>query len=74
LGALLRQAIADFQDNVAAQSRNNKKRFREARDWIFDEAGEGLFSFENICAVLGLHPNYLRGGLLLSSARKLGMC
>jgi len=36
---------------------------REAEEWILEESTEWLFSFDNICESLGLHPKYIRGGL-----------
>ena len=69
--AILRKAIIDFEENVAAKNGRRRSLFRQAKDWIFDEGTAWLFSFENICRVLGLHPDYLRGGLLLASAKKL---
>ena len=72
--AVLQKAIVDFEENVSAKTGRRRNLFREAKDWIFDEATNWLFSFENICAVLGLDPDYVRGRLLRWSASKLGHC
>ncbi|MBI4524103.1 MAG: hypothetical protein HY695_09865 [Deltaproteobacteria bacterium] len=63
--AVLVDALACFQDFIFAQSGRRQSRFREAKEWIFlTKESEWLFSFENICEVLGLNPEYLRRGLL----------
>ena len=69
--AILRDAIVNFQEHALAKDVRRKNLFREAKDWIFDEEKDWIFSFENICEVLGLDPEYVRGGLLRWSARKL---
>jgi hypothetical protein len=58
---------------VQKYARNGKKRrlFREAEEWLLEEADDWLFSFENICSVLGLDPSYLRHGLLPESEKLL---
>jgi hypothetical protein len=37
---------------------------REAIDWVLAQEDDALFSFANICAVLGLDADYMREGLL----------
>jgi hypothetical protein len=69
--AVLQEAMVDFEANVSAKGWKKRNLFREAKDWIFDESRDWIFSFENICEVLGLDPDYVRGRLLLWSARKL---
>jgi hypothetical protein len=69
--AMLRQAMADFEENASATGQRKRKLFKNAKDWIFDEGKDWLFSFENICANLGLNPDFLRGELLTTSARRL---
>jgi hypothetical protein len=41
-----------------------KQLFCEAEEWFLDETSDSLFSFENICEVLRIKPNYFRKGLL----------
>jgi len=69
--AILRDAIAVFQENVFAKGERKRNLYREAKDWIFAEEPDWMFSFESICDTLGLDPQYVRGGLLRWSARKL---
>lgn len=62
--AVLEDAVTCFQQFSSASSRRGKAIFREAENWLLHEQGDWLFSFNNICDVLGLSPNYLRAGLV----------
>ena len=69
--AILNEALKDFEDNVFTKQRSGRSLYGQAKDWIFDETEEWLFSFNSICRRLGFDPNYLRCQLLRVSARKL---
>lgn len=69
--AILEDAIDCFQDNVLAQGGRKKKLFREAEEWILAENNDWLFSFENICEILGFNPRYVRQGLIRRQEAKL---
>ena len=62
--AVLEHAIEYFQKYVLAKNESEKKLFQEAEEWILNKDGDWLYSFENICEVLGLHPDYMRQGLM----------
>ena len=62
--AVLENAIEYFQKYVLAKDERGKKLFQEAEEWILDKDSDWFFSFENICEVLGLHPDYIRQGLM----------
>jgi hypothetical protein len=62
--AILEDAINSFQNNLTAQGGKGKKLFDEAEEWILEQDGYWLFSFESVCEVLGLNPGYVRQGLL----------
>lgn len=62
--AVLEDGVLCFQDNAWAQTGKRKKLFEEAEEWILEEDNDWVFSFENICEVLGLNPQYVRQGLL----------
>lgn len=62
--AILEDAINCFQENLMAESAKGKKLFDEAEEWILDEGGDWIFSFRNVCELLGLNPAYVRQGLL----------
>jgi len=69
--AILEDAVASFQKYIFARDGKGKGIFREAEDWILEENSDQLFSFENICEVLGLNPSYVRQGLLRWKEMKL---
>src|SRR5438132_5451257 len=62
--AVLGKAVEYFQKYVFAKDERGKKLFQEAEEWILDKNSDWLYSFENICEVFGLHPDYMRQGLL----------
>jgi len=61
--AVLEDAIWCYQHWLLARDKK-KLLFREAEEWIMEEGSHWLFSFESICEVLGLNPNYVREGLM----------
>ena len=63
--AVLENAFEYFQKYVLARKPSGKQLFREAEGWFLERDSEGLFSFENICETLGLHPDHIRKGLLV---------
>ncbi len=69
--AVLEDAIACFQVYISARHSKGKNLFSEVQEWIFEESGDRLFSFESICEVLGFSPTYLRHVLLHWKERKL---
>jgi len=62
--AILEDAIDCFQKYIFARDGRGKGIFREAEDWILEENGDRLFSFETVCDALGFNPSYVRQGLL----------
>jgi hypothetical protein len=62
--AVLTDAIEYFQRYVLAKDERGKKLFQEAEEWFLEEESDWFFSFQNICEVLGLHPDYIRQGML----------
>ncbi|MGH7771797.1 MAG: hypothetical protein ACREQA_06125 [Candidatus Binatia bacterium] len=69
--AILEDAVQCFQDNVLAQSGRRKRLFEEAEEWILEEDDDRVFSFVNICETFGIHPQYLRKGLMKWKQRRL---
>jgi len=70
--ALLEDAIACFQGRFFKPSRTNDKLFQEAEEWIHSN-DDDVFSFNNICETLGLHPGQLRKGLERWKAKQVGV-
>ncbi|MBI2090932.1 MAG: hypothetical protein HYT78_19690 [Deltaproteobacteria bacterium] len=62
--AVLEDAVFCIQKNLRSTSRKGQRLMQETEDWIGEEDDEWLFSFNNICEVLGLDARYLRQGLL----------
>ena len=72
--AVLEDAIEYFQEYVLAENKKGKELFQEAEEWILEKDSDWIFSFENICEVLRLNPNYLRQGLLRWKEAKRNGC
>ena len=71
--AVLEDAIVTFMQNEGARRLHARRRFEEARAWIFAPDGRGLYSFETLCEALRIDPKYLREGLLAwRRARRAG--
>jgi hypothetical protein len=64
LVAILQDAIECFQKHLHARDSKRRQLYVEAEAWIGAEEDDGTFSFENVCDLLGMNPDYLRQGLL----------
>jgi hypothetical protein len=60
LFAVLEDAIHCFRHYSAARDRLGKHRFREAESWINRHGRDWGFTFDNVCELLGIEPEYLR--------------
>jgi hypothetical protein len=61
--AVLQDAINCFQRSAVSGTRRARRPTSEAEAWFFATEDNSLFSFANICTVLGLDPEYMRLGL-----------
>lgn len=61
--AIVEDAIHCFQTYIFAHKPSDYRLFQEAEEWINTTHPHWLFSFENICEVLGLSPSHLRSAL-----------
>ena len=67
--AVLTDAVEDVQKHArwtgkyAPNSPIAYRRWKDAADWITSTDVEWVFSFENICAQLGLDADWIRNGL-----------
>jgi hypothetical protein len=68
--AVLEDAVSCFTKNRYARHERGKRAFDEAKQWICDRDSDWPFSFENICEVLGLDPEYMRSGLVGGTGAK----
>ena len=64
LVAILDDAIHQYRKYKNARDTAGKERFRETEEWIKSEDNDWIFSFNNICELLGLNPDYVRHTLL----------
>jgi hypothetical protein len=62
--AVVDDAITCYQKYSSASKPRGKERFRDVENWLMREKNDWLFSFERICEVLELNPNYIRAGLM----------
>jgi hypothetical protein len=61
--AVLDDAIHCFKKYRFAKGDASRALYEEARDWIESTDRQWPFSYENICMILGIDPDYLRSGL-----------
>ena len=69
--AVLEDAIACFQKYLFARDGKGKILFQEAEEWILAQDSDWLFSFDNLCEMLGFEPSYLRDGLIRWKAQRI---
>jgi hypothetical protein len=61
--AVLDDGVRSFQENLFAETGKKRALFDEAREWLFSDGFEHVFSFSSVCSGLGLNPGYIRRGL-----------
>jgi hypothetical protein len=61
--AVLSDAVECFQKYVGSDRRGSRKLFDDAEAWINSRDSKWPYSFEFICEVLNINPDYLRMGL-----------
>jgi hypothetical protein len=62
--AVLQDAIVCFQEFLFSASKKKQCLFLEAEEWILEEDKSYLYSFDNVCDLLGFDAGYMRQGLL----------
>ena len=63
--AILEDAVSCLSTDPHRCNLRQRKQYEEAKHWVStDDEGEWIFSFRNICEVLGMDPGYLRRGLM----------
>lgn len=70
--AVLQDALDCYKEGKNSTSRRGRYMMREAEGWIHAHDDSWPFSFESICASLGLDPSCIRGELF-SESRRLGV-
>ncbi|HLK10783.1 MAG TPA: hypothetical protein VKW76_05345 [Candidatus Binatia bacterium] len=61
--AVLEQGVNDYLKYAGAREPEGLELWREVEAWVDDRDAQWFFSFENICHVLDIEPDYLRRGL-----------
>jgi hypothetical protein len=62
--AVLEDAVSCLSMNPRECNLRQRRQYEEAKQWVTtEEDSEWIFSFRNICEVLGMDPSYLRRGL-----------
>ena len=61
--AILEDAVDVYRKQVCARDRKRRQLFEDAEAWIESPDKSWIFSYENICEMLGIDAGYLRKGL-----------
>lgn len=61
--AMLQDAIECVQKYRFSTDPNGRELYTDAHDWIASDDRLWPFSFENVCGILKMDPDYLRAGL-----------
>lgn len=69
--AVLEDAVDCFQKHIHARDEKARQLFVDAEEWISSEDRSWPFSFENVCDLLQINPQYLRRGLMGWKDRQL---
>jgi hypothetical protein len=58
--AMLQDALECFQKYRFATDENGRELYEDARDWIDSDDRKWPFSYENVCGILKIDPDYVR--------------
>src|SRR3989338_2740278 len=61
---ILQDAVDCFQKYLFASTAEKRREFDDAERWILSNDREWPFSFNNVCNLLNINPDYLREGLI----------
>jgi hypothetical protein len=62
--AILKDAVECLDKYRGARSSSGRSHYQNALEWVEDKSTDWLFSFNNICDLLGFDPDYMREVLL----------
>ena len=62
--AILKDAVECLDKYRRARNSAGRSHYENALEWVQDKGTDWLFSFTNICDLLGFDPDYLRSVLL----------
>jgi hypothetical protein len=69
--SVLEDAIECFMKCIDSSTNKGQRLFRDAEEWINLEDKKWVFSFDNVCEMLDINPEYMRRGLRQWKERKL---
>ena len=69
--SVLEDAVECFMKCIDSSTNKGQRLFRDAEEWITLEDKKWVFSFDNVCEMLDVNPEYLRRGLRDWKMRKL---
>lgn len=61
--AILQDAIECYQKNLFAREPKARQLYADAEQWIDSEDRTHYFSYENLCEILDMNPEFVRRGL-----------
>ncbi len=61
--SVLEDAIECFMKCIDSPTNKGQKLFRDAEEWINLQDRHWVFSFDNVCEMLDINPEYMRRGL-----------
>jgi hypothetical protein len=62
--AILKDAVECLDKHRGVRNSSGRSHYQNALEWVQDESTDWLFSFTNICDLLGFDPSYMREVLL----------
>jgi len=62
--AVFKAAVECLEKYRSSRNSLGQELYENSLDWIVDQGTEWLFSFNNICGLLGFDPDYTRSFLL----------
>ena len=71
--SVLEDAIECFMKCIDSSTNKGQKLFRDAEEWINLQDRHWVFSFDNVCDMLDINPEYMRRGLRNWKERKLAV-
>ena len=69
--SVLEDAVECFMKCMDSATNKGQRLYREADEWIALEDKHWVFSFDNVCDMLDINPEYMRRGLKGWKERKL---
>lgn len=69
--SVLEDAVECFMKCIDSATNKGQRLFRDADEWITTIDKRWVFSFDNVCEMLDVNPEYLREGLRKWKERKL---